>query len=307
MSVGYSVVYHDGHYVPSAAAVLPVGSIALRYAVSVFEGVRLYAGAHGAVTAWLLDQHLERLRNSCRIMGLDDDECAEVPRILRHLVEVNEVTGDSYVRIAVSAGNAGGIDAAAEPVLTVTVTPSGRKRWLADDTGMRLTISGWSRPGPATFPNEAKNISAYAGPRLALAEARRDGYDNCLLLTVDGLVSEAPTATVFLVEGDRLVTPRLADAVLPSVTRAWVLATAADLGLSAAEEAVTPDRVRAADEVFLCGTGIEFGPVREVDGAAVGSWPRRPVTARLVEEHFAQARGHKPATHVVLGLEGVHR
>ena len=228
------LVHHAGALVPPAEAALPVGSIALRYGVSVFEGVRLYATADGGVRPWLFDAHLDRLRQSCRLVELPDDECDSVPAIVDELVRVNGVTGDAYCRIAVSAGNPGGIDAAGESVLTVSVTPMGRKRWLAEGRGMRLTVSSSQRVPDAAFPSACKNISNYAGPRLAAAAARRAGFDNCLLVTASGLVSEAPTAAVFAVHGGRLVTPRLADDVLPSITRAWVLAVAGGLGFEAA-------------------------------------------------------------------------
>lgn len=292
------LVHHHGQLVPSDRATLPVGSIALRYGVSVFEGIRLYAREDHTVQAWLLDQHLARLRNSCQIMGIDAGPCKAIPEIIDELVAANDVREDSYVRIAVSAGNEGGIGDPAEAVLTLSVAPAGRKRWLASGEGMRIVVSDWRRPGPDVFPSAAKNISAYAGPRLALAAANAAGYDNCVLLTSAGLVSEAPTATVLLVEDGRIVTPRLADAVLPGITRAWVLATAEQLGIDARAEAVTPDRLRQADEVLLCGTGLEFGPVREVDGEAQAGWPACPVSTRLVDAYFRQARGETPATAV---------
>ncbi len=292
------LVHHRGRLVPAAEATLPVSSIALRYGVSVFEGIRIYRQHDGEVAAWLLPQHLDRLRNSCLLMGLDPGCCDEVPAVIDRLVEVNQVAEDSYVRVAASAGNPGDLGDRADTVLTVSVTPSGRKRWLATGDGMRLTVSNWQRPSGEVFPSAAKNISAYAGPRLAHTAAAAAGYDGCLLLTADGLISEAPTATVFLVEGNRVVTPRLADAVLPGVTRAWALATARQLGLTAAAEAVTPERLLAADEVFLCGTGAEFAPVREIDGVRLPGWPDCPVTTRLVDAHFSQARGERPATSV---------
>lgn len=277
-------------------AVLPVGSIALRYGVSVFEGIRCYLGSGGTVRPWLLEPHLDRLRNSCALMGFDPECCAAVPAAVGEVLRANQVAEDCYLRVAVSAGNEGGIDDVAEPVLTVSATPSGRKRWLATGEGIGLQVSRWQRQSAAAFPSAAKNISAYSGPRLALAEARAGGYHNCVLRTADGLISETPTATVFLVEDGRLVTPRLADAVLPGLTRAWVLATAPGMGLDAAAEAVTPQRLRAAAEVFLCGTGLEFGPVKEVDGEQRSAWPSCPVTTALVDEYFLQVRGRRPAT-----------
>lgn len=291
------LVHHAGALVPLAQATVPVGSIAMRYGVSVFEGVRLYRQRDGDVQPWLLREHLERLAESCRLTELDAGACAEVPGIVDELVRVNRVADDAYCRIAVSAGNAGGIDAVAEAVLTVSVTPMARKRWLAEGRGMRLTVSPWQRTPNAAFPSAAKNISNYAGPRLAAAQARREGYDGCVLVTGGGLVSEAPTAALFVVTGGRLVTPRLADDVLPSITRAWVLAVAERLGFVAEAGPVTPDQLRDADEAFLCGTGIEFGPVAEVDGRRLRSCPG-PVTSALVAECFRQARGDAPAPDV---------
>ncbi|KXK62334.1 hypothetical protein AWW66_08880 [Micromonospora rosaria] len=297
-AAAWPLAYHRGALVPRAQATLPMGSIALRYGISVFEGIRLYQQDSGGVVPWLLAPHLDRLRNSCRLMGLDESCGDQVPAIIDDLVAAQAIDADGYVRVAVSAANVGDIDDEAETALTVTVTPAGRKRWLARGEGIRLGVSAWQRPAEAVFPSAAKNVSAYAGPRLALAEARRAGFDSCVLRTAEGLISEAPTATVFLVEDGRLVTPRLADHVLPGVTRAWVLATARALGIDAVEEPVTEERLVAADEVVLCGTGLEFGPVRSVAGVELSGWPVCPVTTDLVDAYFDQVRGRAPATAV---------
>jgi branched-chain amino acid aminotransferase len=298
----WPLAHHCGELIPRERATLPMGSIALRYGISVFEGIRIYRQDSGGVAVWLLEPHLDRLRHSCRTMGLDESLADRVPTVIDELVEAQGVHEDGYVRVAVSAVNAGDIGARAESALTVSITPAGRKRWLANGEGIRLGVSSWQRPAEAVFPNAAKNISAYAGPRLALMEARRAGFDSCVLRTADGLISEAPTATVFLVEGGRVVTPRLSDSVLPGVTRAWVLAAARALGHEVVEDAVPEERLRAADEVLLCGTGLEFGPVREVAGAPVPGWPMPPVTTTLVDAYFEQVRGRAAAPRVRLPL-----
>jgi len=212
------------------------------------------------------------------------------------VLKANSVDRDAYIRAAVSAKNPGDLFDLATPALTVSVTPSGRKKWLATGAGMKLAVSSWQRPPETVFPNAAKNISAYAGPRIAAVEARAQGFDNCVLTTAEGLISEAPTATVFLVENGQLVTPRISDCALPGVTREWVLSTAAELGLVALEEAVTPDRLRGADEGFLAGTGIEFGPVRQVDDRELPGWPSMPVATTVFDTYFRQMRGEAQPT-----------
>jgi branched-chain amino acid aminotransferase len=291
-----ALAYHDGSFVPLEQASLPVTSLALRYALSVFEGVRLYRGDGGGLRPWLLGAHLERLEYSCRACALEvPGDLARAGEILERLAAANG-DADSYARIAVSAANAGDLFTDASPVLTVTLAGMGRKRWVAGGAGMRLQVSAWQRPSAAVLPRGAKTIAAYAGSRVALLEARRAGYDSCLLTTPGGLVSEAPTATVFAVEGSRLVTPRLADGVLPGVTRAWLLALAPALGLEARCEPVPPGRLVEADEVLLCGTGIEVAPVRSVGERDVAGWPEHAVADRVTRSLFAQARGEAPVT-----------
>lgn len=297
------LAFHDGEYLPAERAALPVTSLALRYALSVFEGVRLYRHGDGTSRPWLLEPHLERLAHSCVACVLEPPaELAGVEDIVTRIASENRCTADSYARIAVSAANSGDLFSEARSALTVTVAPMGRKRWLAGGEGMRLQVSAWQRPPAAVLPRGAKTIASYAGARVALLEARGEGYDSCLLTTPEGLVSEAPTATVFAVEGSRLVTPRLADGVLPGVTRAWLLAAAPALGLEASCEPMEPDRLAAADEVFLCGTGIEVAPVRDVGGRQVKGWPDHPVTDRVVTRMFAEARGEAPTTGFAWGV-----
>ncbi|MGX7828206.1 aminotransferase class IV [Actinokineospora sp. 24-640] len=289
-------VYHGGEYVPAERATLRMDSIGLRYGVSVFEGVRLYTQTGGGLRPWLLQEHLARLRGSLELMLLADPGVAEVPAIIDRLTEVNGLAEDCYARIAVSAGNPGLLGAAAEPLLTVSVAPMGRKPWLAQGTGLRLATSSWQRPPEQAFPAAAKNISAYAGPRVALLRAKAEGYDNCLLRAPDGSLSEAPTATFFALREGVLCTPRLRDQVLPSITRAWVLAAAPALGVQVAAVKLSAEDVTGCAEAFLCGTGLEFGPVASIDGVECG--PDNPVTTRLVARYFTEARGEAAATAV---------
>lgn len=307
---GADLVFHAGRYVPADEAVLPLSSIALRYAVSVFEGIRLYrqraaTSQDGPPLPWQLPAHLDRLRQSMRLMDLPDPGVDAVPEVLEQLVARNQIRDDSYARVSVSAAGPGLIADDAEPVLTVSVSPAGRKRWLARDVGMSLTVSCWTRPGSSSFPAAAKNVSAYAGPRIAQRQARAAGYDGCLLTTAAGLVCEAPTATVFVLRRGVLTTPRLEDGVLPGITRAWVLAVAASgvvpglaVGPGGGPAAVRPADLVGADEVFLCGTGLEFGPVAAVDEVACRSWPAAPVTRALVRRYLEEVRGAVAATDV---------
>lgn len=289
-------VFHGGRWTTRDEAVFGAGSMALRYAVSVFDAVRLYAQPDGGVAPFALDEHVARLGRSARGVRLDDPGVGELPGVVAELVERNAIDIDAYVRMAVTAASPGDLGSESVAILTVTAAPMGRKRWLADDVGMSLAAGPWQRAAAAAFPPDVKCVANYSGGRLALLAARDAGYDGCLLLTADGYVSEAPTAAVFAVVGDELRTPPLCDGVLPSITRAWVISIAESLGLGAVERRLTPAELRTADEAFLCGTGIEFAPVRAVDGTVLGCWPDRPVTRLVVDAYFAAVRSLRAAS-----------
>jgi branched-chain amino acid aminotransferase len=284
-------VFHDGAWTAKASAVFTAGSIAMRYSVSAFEGIRLYQRAEGnEVRPFALEAHVRRLGDSLKLSRIPDPGIEKLPEIIDDLILRNAINGDAYVRASVSAGNAGGIDDEITPVLTVTATPMGRKRWLASAAGMRLQISVWQRAADLAFPSAAKVISNYAGPRLAQLEAKDAGFDGCVLVNAAGRLTEAPSAAFFIAKGNTLITPPLTEGVLPSITRRWVLDTAASLGLTACEAPVSRTDAYHADEAFLCGTGIEFAPVRSFDGRECSLWPLRPATSALIDRYFEEVR-----------------
>lgn len=288
--MSYPHVYFAGRWGGRADAVVPVGSLAMRYAVSVFEGIRLYTALDPTLPprALLLDEHIARLAESLRLMRLPDPGIDALPAIIDELIVRNGIDTDTYVRVSVTPTNPGDLADDAEPVLAVTATPMGRKRWLAKGLGMSLTISDWQRAGAASFPPAAKNISSYAGPRLAWLAARDAGFDGCVLTNREGRLSEAPTAALFLVRDGELLTPTLGEDVLPSITRAWLLRAA---GIPARETTLTRADAYHADEAFLCGTGIEIAPIRAFDGHRLRHWPQTPVTRQVIMRYFLDARG----------------
>ncbi len=306
----YPWVYFRGRWTTRAEAVVPVGSLAMRYGISVFEGVRLYAPRDGGrAHPFLLDEHVRRMARSLEAMRLPDPGLDRLPALVGELAERNDIRADAYVRIAATPFNPGDLSDAGVPELTVTAAPMGRKPWLADRRSMRLGISAWQRGSPEVHPPAAKNVANYAGPRLAWLEAREAGFDGCVLTNRHGRLSEAPTAALFLVRDGVLSTPALSEDVLPSITRAWVLRVAPELGLTAAEAQLSRQDAYAADEAFLCGTGIEFAPVHSFDGrpplphcAGPG-----PVTRALITRYFIEVREAAAAATAPPGAQAVHR
>lgn len=290
----YETCYHAGRYVPWESAVLHTGSIALRYAISVFEGVRIYRhGASDAVSCFELDAHVSRLKQSLQLMGLPDPGVSELPSIIDALIAKNHVTEDAYVRPSISACNPGELSAAAESCMTVTVSKMGRKKWLAEGKRMNLAISAWQRSPDLAFPAAAKNISNYAGGRLAAMQAKAEGYDGVVLTNAAGYLSEAPTAALFLVRDGAVYTPPLSEQVLPSITRRVVMEICARLAIPHFERRLSRTDAYLSDEAFLCGTGIEFAQVASFDRHELRSFATSPLSNRIISAFFELARTSK--------------
>ncbi|MEN2980192.1 aminotransferase class IV [Tistrella bauzanensis] len=290
----YPLCFHDGAVVPWEQATLHAASIALRYAVSVFEGIRIYQTDDG-LKVLALAPHLDRLARSAQMMWLPDPGIDGLGQIIADLVARNGAGGDCYVRPSISAGNPGELGQAAQSLLTVTLTAQGRKTWLAEDRRMKLKLSSWQRAHDLAFPSSAKNISNYAGARIAMLEAKASGFDNVVLANADGYLSEAPTAILFLVRDGQLLTPALSEGVLPSITRALTLEIAAELGIPASEGRLTRADAWTADEAFLCGTGLEYACVGQIDGHVLRHGAASPVSQRIIARYFERARDPRAA------------
>lgn len=291
-STAFPICFHRDGFVPWEQAMLHANSLALRYALSVFEGIRLYvqSGTSRALP-FRLDAHLDRLQKSLRLMRLPEPAGCNIKGIIDELVERNGISEDTYVRVSVSADNFGDIGSVVRSCLNVSVSQMGRKRWLAEGRAMQVSISGWQRSPELAFPSAAKNISNYAGPRLALLEARDKGFDNVVLVNHDGFLCESPTAALFVIRDGVVLTPPLYEGVLPSITRAAVFDICKALGIEAREQRLTRTDACLADEAFLCGTGLEFAPIGAFEGYVLKPWQEWPLLPRIIAAYFRNVRG----------------
>jgi branched-chain amino acid aminotransferase len=293
-SANFPLAYQDGQWVPYERLAIHPESLAMRYALSAFEGVRGYLQADGQrVRFFALEEHLDRLRATLDQVQLPAPPVQELVGVAERLLQENRVREDCYLRIAANATSLGTIHTPASASYFVTLTRMARKPWLQEGKALSVALSSRCKPGDHIFPQRAKVISNYAGPRLAQLEAKRAGHDDVILRTQEGLLSEAPTANLFLVKDGVFRTPRLEHCILPGITRRHVLELCRQMGLKAEECALTPEDAHAADEAFLCGTGLELAPIRAFDGRALGS--SRAHFTRLVSAYFELVRNLPPA------------
>jgi branched-chain amino acid aminotransferase len=287
-------IWFDGALVPWDAAQVHVLTHSLHYGLGVFEGIRCYACEDGRSAIFRLREHIDRLYGSAHILDLPMPFPRE--RLMEACVETVRANKlrECYLRPIAFMGD-GEMGLAARPATRVAVAAWPWGAYLGDEgmrSGIRVKTSSFQRFHPNTLLTKAKASGHYVNSILAAREARVAGYDEALLLDVDGYVSEASGENIFIVtEGMAKTTPL--PTVLGGITRQTVLRLMADLGIPAREERFTRDEVYLADEAFFTGTAVEVTPIRELDDRRVGDGTPGPMTRRLQELFFAVVRGRE--------------
>jgi len=286
-------LWMNGQLVPWPDAKVHVMAHALHYGSSVFEGVRLYDTPDGP-RFFRLPCHLRRMVASARIHAMDlPYDVGALARACAEVVTANGLTS-AYVRpLAWRGYGALGLDPTASPVECMVAAVPWKNFLGADglERGIDVGVSSWQRLAPNTLPVLAKAGGQYLANTLVTLEAKRHGYTEGLSLGTDGTVSEGAGENVFVRVGDELLTPGAAQSILLGITRDTVLTLAREQGLSVREASLPRELLYGADEVFLTGTAAEICPVRSLDGIAIGSGGRGPVTKALQDAFFGLFRG----------------
>ncbi|WP_295004552.1 branched-chain amino acid transaminase [uncultured Dechloromonas sp.] len=290
-------IWLDGQWLPWREAKVHALTHTLHYGYGCFEGIRAYETADGPAI-FRLDEHLRRLEDSAHILAIDlPVGRAALATACREAVSRNALRS-AYIRPLVFLGAEKlGVDpAGADTHVMVAAWPWGAYlggKALAE--GVRVRVSSYARHHPNVQMCRAKAISTYANSILAVREARRDGYDEALLLDTEGYVAEGSSENVFIVRDGELLQPETTSA-LDGITRRTVETLAHEAGLTVRAKRITRDEVYCADEVFLTGTAAEITPVIEVDRRRIGSGAPGPVTRLLQARYFACVTG-EDATH----------
>ncbi|MEE8331830.1 MAG: branched-chain amino acid transaminase [Acidimicrobiia bacterium] len=275
-------IWMNGQLVPWEEANVHVLSHALHYGTGVFEGIRAYDNENGTAIFRLRD-HMERLHRSAATYSIPlDHSVDELVDAAQQTVAANGLTA-CYIRPITfyGTGTIGLNPARAELMTAIIAFPWGA--YLGEDglrNGIRVLVASWARISPQAFP-AAKATGPYINAILANQEATDQGYDEALMLTSDGNVSEGSGENLFMVRDGSVITPPLSDGCLDGITRQSVMTLLADDGIEVIEKSMTVDDLTAADELFFTGTAAEVTPIRQVDEDEVRE--PGPVTRRAQE------------------------
>ncbi len=272
-----------------------VQSGAVKYGGSVFEGLRAYWNARqGELYVFRLSEHIDRLYESMRLMRMEHAFTRqELTSSILEVLRKNEYRQDVHIRQSVFIEADGALDATGPVGLAVDAKP----HKLTDKPGLDVCISSWTRISDASMPPRIKCSANYQNGRLAMLEARTNGYDGALILNGRGKLAEGPGACCFIVRRGVPITPPVTADILESVTRATLLELfRAELGQSPDVREIDRTEVAVAQEAFLCGSGAEITGVLSVDRLPRGDGKQPgPVTRAIQDCYFSVVRGEKPA------------
>jgi branched-chain amino acid aminotransferase len=290
-------IWMDGELVDWQDATIHVLTHTLHYGTGVFEGIRAYPTSAGPAV-FRLAEHLQRFDRSARMLMLElpfsEDDLTTAVKDTVRASGLNEC----YIRpIAFLGYGEMGINTLTSEVrVAIAVWPWGSYLGeAAQEKGARLKVSTWARHDPRSLPTSVKATGMYINSSLAKVEVLRAGYDEAVMLTTDGYVSECTGENLFAVRAGTVTTPPPATmSALDGITRDSVMTIASDLGFDVREQAMRRTDLYVADELFMSGTAAEIVPVSSVDDRVIGEGRPGPVAKAIAETYRQAVRGELP-------------
>ncbi|HEX7347849.1 MAG TPA: branched-chain amino acid transaminase [Candidatus Limnocylindrales bacterium] len=291
------ICYFEGDFVPMKDAKVSIMTHAFMYGTATFEGIRAYWNEEqGKLYGLKVREHVERIRQSCRILLMQDiPSVDELTRLIIETVRRNGFREDVYIRPSFyKSTKAIGVRLHdLENELYIITLPFGN--YIDTANGVRLMTSSWRRNADEALPARGKIVGGYVNMAFQKSEAELNGFDEAVVLTAGGHVNESSAANIFVIRDGVALTPPVSDDLLEGVTRKALVELMANEGIPTAERSIDRSELYVADEIFVCGTGVQVSPVVEVDHRPVGSGEVGPIARLVRDRYFEAVRGKLPA------------
>lgn len=291
-----SYAYLKKQYVPLSEAKVGVMTHALHYGTALFEGIRgNWNEKNQQIYLFRLKEHYQRLLDGCRLLKIDlpysiDELCDITVEVARR----SDFKENIYIRpLAYKSTEALGVRLhGLEGDFLAFAIPWGP--YLEVDKA-RCCISSWHRPQDDVIPPSAKITGLYINNALSKTEAVEKGFDEAIMLTADGYISEGSGENIFIMLDGKLITPSENSSILIGITRNTVIQLAREeLGIQTEERRVTLDDLYAAQECFMTGTAAHVTPIGEIENRKIGNGEIGEVTGKLQELYHDVIVGNNP-------------
>jgi branched-chain amino acid aminotransferase len=290
------IIFMNGEFIPAEQGVISVRTHGFSYGTGCFEGIRGYWNDEDQqVYLFRLREHYVRFLQSCKILQISLPYTVEqLVDISIELIRRNGQREDVYMRpMAYKSDQIVGVRLhSLEDHIVITSEPFGN---YIDTTGLHCGVSSWRRIDDNAIPARAKITGAYVNSAFAKSEAMQNGFDEAIMLTQEGHVSEGSAENIFLLMNGEFVTPAPTENILLGITRETIIELARrEFGRITRERQIDRTELYIADEILLCGTGAQIAPVIKVDHRLIGDGTIGPISKALQQLYFDVVRGHIP-------------
>ena len=286
-------VYINGEFVESDKAVIPVRTHAFLYGTSIFEGIRAYYNVEEEqMYAFRVPEHYKRLCNSAKIMWMNSPySIEEYCNITKQLLQKNNYKTDAYIRPTLykSSIKVGPTLTDNEDSFLIFTTPFGD--YFHSQRGLKLCVSNWRRTSDNAIPPRAKVGGAYANAALIKTDAQASGFDDAIVLSETGFVTEGSAMNLFIVRNGTLITSCITDDILVGITRNTIIELAKELGIPVVERQIDRTELYIADEIFCCGTGAQVVFVESIDNRMINNGNIGDITQKIQTLYYDVVRG----------------
>ncbi|MFN2226279.1 MAG: branched-chain amino acid transaminase [Anaerolineae bacterium] len=289
--------FFEGKFVVIEEAKVSIMTHALNYGTGCFEGIRAYWNAEAEqLYVFRLKEHFERMHRSCRILRIDlPYSVEELCELALGLLRREGYRQDVYIRpLAYKAEEVIGVRLHdLRDGFAMFAVPFGR--YIEKEEGAHVCISSWQRVDDNATPARAKITGAYINSAFSKTDAMLSGYDEALVLTATGHISEGSAENFFMVRDGDLVTPPVTSNILEGITRDTIMTLAQEeMGLRTIQRSVDRSEIYICEEAFLCGTGVQVAAITHIEHRPVGTGTIGPIVSRLRELYFDVVRGKNP-------------
>jgi len=290
------ICYFEGDFVPMRDAKVSIMTHAFLYGTATFEGIRAYWNEEqGQLYGLKIREHVERIRQSCRILMMGDvPSVDELTGLIVETIRRNGFREDAYIRPSFykSTQSIGVRLHELDRELYIMALPFGN--YIDTANGVRLMTSSWRRNADDAIPARGKIVGGYVNMAFQKSEAELNGFDEAVVLTADGHVNESSAANIYVVRDGVAITPPVYDDLLEGITRKALMELLGNEGIPVEARSIDRSELYVADEIFVCGTGVQVSPVIEVDHRPVGSGEVGPIGRLVRDRYFDAVRGRLP-------------
>jgi branched-chain amino acid aminotransferase len=279
-------VWFDGKYVLTQKAQIPITTHAIHYGTSIFEGIRAYWNGEN-LFVFRLEEHVKRFRRSGQFYNISlNFTDKQITDAITETCKKNRIKESCYIRPFYFVGDYGislHVTEKAPTHVAIFTFPFGD---LFDKNGVTAGIVSWRKFSDQSTPPQAKMGGNYLNSIIATQEAKRNGFDEAILLDHNGNVSEAPGENIFIVRDDKMITPPVSSSALEGITRDAVMKIGRDLDIEVEEREIARSELSMSDEAFLTGTAAEITPIISIDGKIIANGKPGIVTKKMMQTYL---------------------